>query len=114
MIRTNKEYAKRVKERLMEKDPELYSELSELKIRGILNFFTKNIAITVYKHRHASVTNFFNIYPNANQLFEYRMTLILKKSYGYLSNYFKILKEEERMKTQRYHDRNQAMFDKLG
>ena len=81
MIRTNRDYAKRIKERLVLKNPELYSEIPEIKIRGILNFFTKNITMVVYKHHHASVTNFFNISPNTNQLFEYRKRFTLNKPF---------------------------------
>jgi len=93
MIRTNKDYAHRVKERLMKKNPEVFSGLSEIKIRVVLNYFTKNMAVTVFKHRHASVTNFLNIYPNPSQLFEYRVSFLKRVPMASLWKYFKLLQK---------------------
>ena len=99
MIRTNKDYAQRIKERLVQKDPDLYSSLSVTKIRVVLNYFTKNIVMAMLKHRHASVTNVLNIYPNPNQLFEYRMSLLKKQSMKSLRPYFSQLKKEQKEKS---------------
>ena len=94
MIRENKDYVKRVKERLVLKHPGVFTHLSERHILVVLNYFTKNMAMAVFKHRHASISNFLNIYPNSNQLFEYRISLIMKKPMYKLWSYFKELKEQ--------------------
>jgi hypothetical protein len=52
--------------------------------------------MVVYKHHHASVTNFFNISPNTNQLFEYRKCYTKRKSMKELYSYF--VMEKERVK----------------
>ena len=101
MIRTNKDYAKRVKERLDAKYPGLYSDVPEAKIRGVIQFFTRNITRTVYMHHHASVLNFFNISPNTNQLFEYRMTLLKRKTVKELWPYLKSIKAEIKSKNKK-------------
>lgn len=111
MIYTNKDYASRIKERLVARDPEIYSQLSVIKIRVVINYFTKNIVTSVYKHRHASVKNFFNIYPNPGQLFEYRMSLLKHKSMKSLWKYFKELKEEQKIRIKKNEDKNIELYN---
>ena len=94
MIRHNRDFTARIKVRLKEKDPELYKDITESQILTVLNFFTKNISYAVYRHKHVSIHKMFNIFPNADQIFEYRLSCIKQKSMAKLNKYLYEIREE--------------------
>lgn len=68
MIKTNKDYAKRIKDRLVSRN-EVYKHLKLTSITKVLNYFTKNIETVVFINKHVSITDYLNIYPDSTQLF---------------------------------------------
>jgi len=94
MIRTNKDYTKRIKERLVEKNPELYGDISEYLIKQVVDYFTMNMVTILFGHKAVSVLNYLNIYPSPKQLYEYRMSVLTRKSVMDLQDVFDTKKKE--------------------
>jgi hypothetical protein len=101
MIVHNRDFTARIKVRLMEKDPELYKDITESQVLTEVNFFTRNISYAVFRHKHISVHKLFNIFPNANKIFEYRLSCIKQKSVAKLNKYFYEIREEWKNKQQK-------------
>jgi len=68
MLQKNRSYAKRIKERLVAHDSKMYSDLSVSQIKTIIDYFSRNIVYSLYKHWVVDIKYFFHLYPNAKHI----------------------------------------------
>ena len=101
MERTNKDYSKRVKEKLIEKYPEVFKDIKESTIKKVIDFFTRNIEAIVFRKEHISITNFLNIYPHASDLYQDRYAYMKGKPLSQLGAELDAIAERERVRRER-------------
>ena len=73
IIKHNRDYVDSILENLKSREPELYKDLTRKQVLRILNLFTTNIVSAVNKRKHVCIFGYMNLYPNAAQLFAYRV-----------------------------------------
>ena len=79
-VKKNADYIKQVKVSLKRKNPYLYEHITDRQIKGVLNFVTKNICLTMLRNENIYINRFMSLYVTPRIKFKRLYSKALKEA----------------------------------